>query len=285
MKYIHHLVALSFAGLLASCSGGDEPECPVFMQPSSIIADGAEGGNQAFEYDSYGRIVKWALKYNDNNMVVAQYQYPDDNTISVHAEEVLPTGRRHYDETIRLVNGRAVESEGTFIYSQPDDAWELRKTYRLEFEYDPSNHLNAVKHMEVTGIGDDVSPSAWEKPWTWENYLIWEDGNLKEFQDFGGHSSVYHTTRYDYSIYAVEYPVIVPNVINSVHHLPVFMQGYFGLNSVNLVKSSSLFDENGSLSYSSSYTYEFEQARITEYVETTSWYSGPVSYKVNWTAR
>lgn len=281
--------ALAFA-LFASCSNNDDPEYPIFMQPSAITTTNAYGDNQAFEYDDYGRVVGWHLKSNNSNDETAydaQYSYTDNNTIHIVSEESSNENKRYYDETIQLINGRASKSEGTFI-SYVGGKPESRKTYRLEFEYDASNHLTVIKHSEVVGIGDEIKESAWNKPWAWENYLIWEGNNLKEFQDCIGKTSVYWTTKYDYSIEASDYPVIIPMVINNTHHVPLCMQGFFGLNSVNLVKSFTVTDYKGNVSFECQYTYKFEQARIVEYTQTSSYntaYSNTITYNVNWIDR
>lgn len=290
MKQLIHPILFCFLAFFTSCSTNDEPEYPIFMQPSSITTNDVKGENQTFGYDDYGRIIDWSLKQNrpsDATIYTAQYSYPSDNTIHIEAEVSWLNQKRCYEETIQLVNNRASNSEGTFIYYE-DDLVVLKKTYRLEFEYDPSNHLTIVKHSEVVGIGEDIKDGAWNKPWAWENYLIWEDGNLKEFQDYNGNSSVYQTTKYDYSIEAVDYPIVIPMVINNAHHLPLFMQGVFGLNSVNLVKSFSIIDYEGNTSLTRLYSYMFDQARIIEYTETTNHntgFSNPITYKVNWIER
>lgn len=290
MKHLLYPIFLCFLAFFTSCSTNDEPEYPIFMQPSSITTNDVKGENQTFGYDDYGRIINWSLKQNrpsDATIYTAQYSYPSDNTIHIEAEVSWLNQKRCYEETIQLVNNRASNSEGTFIYYE-DDVVVLKKTYRLEFEYAPSNHLSIVKHSEVVGIGEDIKDGAWNKPWAWENYLIWEDGNLKEFQDYNGNSSVYQTTKYDYSIEAVDYPIVIPMVINNTHHLPLFMQGAFGLNSVNLVKSFSITDYKGNTSLTCLYSYMFDQARIIEYTETTNHntgFSNPITYKVNWIER
>lgn len=290
MKHLlHTFCALAFA-FLTSCSNNDEPEYPIFMQPSTITTTDANGDNQSFLYDDYGRIVDWSLKPNnpdDATIYTAQYSYPNDNAIHIVSEESWLNQKRCYEETIQLINGRASKSEGTFSYYEEGNVI-LKKTYLLEYEYAPSNHLTVVKHAEVVGIGADIKDGAWEKPWSWENYLIWEDGNLKEFQDYQGKASVYETTKYDYSIEAVDYPVVIPMVINNAHHLPLFMQGVFGLNSVNLVKSSSVTDDKGNISFERQYSYKFEQAHIVEYTQTNSYntaISNPITYKVKWIDR
>ncbi len=274
--------------ILASCASNEEPDYPVFMQPLSIQSMDANGDNQTFEYDDYGRIVSWKCISNNPNASTsysAHYSYPDENTIKVTAEELWLNQQRSFEETIRLKNGRASKSEGTFIFSL-EGTPELQKTYRLEYDYLPSNHLNSVKHSEVVGIGGDIKNNAWDNAWKWENFLIWENGNLKEFQDYQGNSTVSQTNKYEYSIYAVAYPIVIPMVINNAHHFPLCMQGVFGLNSVNLVKSVSTFDNNANLTLSLQYSYEFEQARISEYTQTlfsNSVFSNPVTYTVTWT--
>lgn len=288
MKLLSILFAVLCLFVLAACSSCEEPECPVVMQPASIQTVDATGDNQTFEYDDCGRIVSWECVSNNPNSSTsysAHYSYPDENTIKVTAEELWLNQKRVFEETIQLQSGRASQSEGTFFLLQAGDV-QARKTYRLIFDYLPTNHLNAVEHLEVMGIGDEIKDSAWDNAWRWTNYLIWENGNLIEFQDFHGTSKSYQSTKYEYSAYGGSYPVIIPIVINSIHHMPLCMQGVFGLNSVNLVKSASLFDDNANLIFSRQYSYEFENARISKYTETrltNSASSTPVTYTVAWT--
>ncbi len=280
--------------ILVSCSSNEEPDYPVFMQPSSIQSVDANAINQTFEYDEYGRIVSWSCTTNSPNdpaSYSAHYSYPDENTIIVSAEEILPLEQRIIEESIHLMNGRASTSEGTYKANIHAEAWtkQLLKTYRLAFEYLPSNHLNVVEHSEVLGIGDDIKDDEWHKPMKWENYLIWENGNLKEFQDYQGSSNSYQSTKYEYSGEAVSYPVVIPMVIKFAHHLPLCMQGVFGLNSDNLVTSASSFDKNGDLYLSRQYSYDLDDANISKYTEiynfTGSVFSGKVTYNVNWTEK
>ncbi len=274
--------------VLASCSNNEEPDFPVFMQPASIQSTDANADNQIFEYDDYGRVIAWdcvSLRPNDSGAYSAHYSYPDENTIKVTSEEVWLNQRRIFEEYIHLTNGRASKAEGTYIYSV-DGNQVLRKSYRLEFGYLPTNHLNTVEHFEVMGIGDEIKANAWDNAWRWMNYLIWEDGNLKEVQDYQGSSTSWQSTKYEYLKYAVAYPIVIPMVINSAHHMPLCMQGVFGLNSVNLVKSASTFDNKANLTRSIEYSYEFEEARITKYTQitfTNSLISNPITYTVTWT--
>jgi hypothetical protein len=285
MKQLSILSYIFIYCILASCSSNDEPDYPVFMQPLSIQSVDVRANNQTFEYDDYGRIVAWNCTPNnpyEADSYSAQYSYPDENTIKVTAEEVWLDQRRFFEESIQLNNGRASKAEGTFIFSENGNQG-LRKTYRLIFDYLTTNHLNSVEHIEVVGIGDDLKDNAWDNAWRWMNYLIWENGNLIEFQDYQGSSSTYQSTKYEYSENRVSYPVIIPLVINNAHHLPLYMQGVFGSNSVNLVKSATSFDNNDNLYLTRQYSYEFEQDRISKYTETVN--SNPVTYTVNWSEK
>lgn len=288
MKQLSFLSSIFIFFILSSCSN-EGPDYPVFMQPSSIQSADANAENQTFEYDDYGRVISWSRISNNPNDPIsysAHYSYPDENTIKVTAEEVWLNQQRFFEESIQLKNGRASKAEGTFIFSE-DGNQILQKTYRLVLNYLPTNHLNTVEHLEVVGIGDDIKDDAWDNAWRWMNYLIWEDGDLKEFQDYQG-NTYYQSTKYEYYEDKVSYPIITPVVINNAHHMPLFLQGVFGSNSVNLIKSASSFDRNNNLYLSRQYSYEFEEARISKYTETlftSSVYSNPVTYTVNWTER
>lgn len=287
MKHLLSIFSLSLFAIFTSCSNNDEPEYHVFMQPASITAIDVNAWSQTFEYDEYGRIVYWTLTSNSDygSAYSAHFDYTDANAIKVTSEEDYINGdKRYFQEIIRLINGRASESEGNFIIELNGNP-QLRKTYRLAFEYDNANHLTVVKHSEVYGIGSDIKDNAWDNSWCWENYLIWEDGNLKEIQDYQGHTSLYQTRKYGYSLYAVEYPIIMPVIINSEHHTPLIMQGIFGAKSVNLVEGVTVLDNDGNLQLSRQYTYRFEDARIVEYSETSLYntaFSNSISYSINW---
>lgn len=283
MKYLFSALPLLLSAILVSCNDKDSPEYPVFMQPSSFISQDSEGYDQTFEYDEYGRIVNWTHKSNNldpdsRENDKADYSYPNDSTIVIKANYSYFDVDRYYEETIRLKNGRASKSDGIFIGG-------IRKTYSLEYEFDLQNHLTAVKHTELVGIGDEITNWSAQKPWVWEDYLIWENGNLKEFEDFYGKTYVYKTTKYEYFDSTSEYPVIVPMVTGLAHHLPLFMQGVFGSNSKNVYRSMSQTDCLGYI-WDQQYTYTFEESRITEYTKTDSYNSEDsktASYKVNWT--
>lgn len=134
------------------------------------------------------------------------------------------------------------------------------------------------------GIGEEVRDNAWDKAWTWENYLIWEEGNLTEYQDYAGNSKPTSTTKFEYSILATSQPIVIPMLVYA-HYLPLTMQGVLGTNSVNLVELESKLDAKGNLLNSRQYSYELEQARIvgyTEYLVNDNLLSSSLHYNVNW---
>lgn len=261
---------------LSSCTGSDEPDYPVFMQPISITSEDKWGHIQTFEYDDYGRIIAWVEKSNAQGTPTincAYYQYPDNNTIKVFSKNANGLEERYYDETIRLEKGRAIESEGTFD-CVGDASVCIQKTYRLFFEYDQTNHLVAVKHSEVIGIGDKVTDDAWDNAWTWEDYMIWENGNLKEYHNYYGHSSVTYLHKYDYYPTHTDYAVINPLVINCYHHSLLYMKGVFGDNSKQLLKTDECEDFSlNKYNHKSTYEYVLDGTKVTEYTLITPTYT------------
>jgi len=190
-------------------------------------------------------------------------------------------------ETIHLVNGRAESCEGTYICNIDNGTDLMQKTYRLDFYYDMSSHLTSVKHTEVRGIGDDISDIPFNEPWIWENSLIWEDDNIKEFQDMQGHSNVYYTSKYNYTDTKTDFPIVYPDVTNFIHHLPLLMRGFFGTISKNLLARQTRYDKNGNIYLFKKYEYQIENNRIKSYYETESYgtaFSSPILYNIVWTA-
>lgn len=286
-QYINQVIILVAVCIAPSCSNSDGPEYRVFIQPSAITADDAGGSSQSFAYDDYGRIVSWTEEWSWNEKVTARYSYPDANTVLIESEEI--PNMRSYKEIVHLVNGRASHSDGTFVFKQNELTSEIRKTYRLEYGYDFANHLVSVKHSEVMGSGDDIPETAWNKPWVYENCLVWEGDNLVEFQDMLGKPDVYYTTRYKYVETTADYPVIMPvSVINSLHHVPLMMQGIFGSRPKDLISETAQYDRDGNIMLTNRYEYQIDDSHITGYYITRSYGPSalcPIFHNVTWTAR
>lgn len=290
MKLSYPASSLILFAIISSCSDSDN-DTPEYQKSTplltSISCDDVAGGNQAFKYSESGKITEWSIKYSDNEYALARYSYPDDYTILVESEDVFFENTTNWTETIQLKNGRATKSEGTFMRKQNENVL-IMKSYRLEFAYEGGTHLTEVKHSEVVGLNTDT-PSVWDEAWSWENHLMWENGNLKEFENYQGKNVVSETTEYDYYEHAAALSLINPVIINALHHTPLLMQGIFGANSKNQMKSASVFDKDGNFCLSREYTYKCRNdGLIDDYVETTvhnTSASNSILYKVNWATK
>ncbi len=287
MKRLHYIIIVSVIYLITSCSDKDEPDNQAVTWPVSITTEDTSGSDQSFTYDNHGRITTWDTKYTDGEASTC-YSYPNDNTIIIESQERVCNDVRTYMETIHLINGRAESSDGTYIYNIENGSDLMQKTYRLDFYYDTSNHLTSVKHTEVRGIGDDISNIPFNEPWIWENRIIWEDDNIKEFQDTHGNSDVHYTSKFDYTDIETDFPIVYPDVTNSIHHLPLLVRGFFGSISKNLIAGQIRYDNSGNISLIKKYEYRIENNRIQSYYETNSYgtvFSSPILYNVIWTTR
>lgn len=282
MKFLNYVMAVVSIGVCAGCDD-KEDVAEVFMQPASITTEYSNGTCQRFSYDEYGRITVYRLE--SEYSIVADYSYPQDDVIYVESTDEYYPFKRIYTEKIYLENGRAVYSEGSFI-SMINDHSDIQKTYRLYYKYDTANHLVSVKHAEVLGIGDNIRDDAWDNAWEWENYYIWEDGNLVEYQDYDGASYVKYAKKYAYYDDLLGYPVISPVGIGFSHHDPLIMQGIFGSNPVNKLASvtNTGKDKWGNVISSDTYkyTYRYDGDMISGY-NTTNNADVSVSYNVEWT--
>lgn len=281
MNRFQFLFVLAGVLPLLSCSDSDEPKPSATVRLESITSDDYSGDDQYFVYDENGRITQWSYKDSDNEFTAA-YSYPSESEIEVLSVFSSQYTTRTFTESIRLENGRAVASDGTWEVVTSDGLGDINKTYRLEYGYDDSSHLVSIFHSEVVGIGDNISESAWNKPWEWTDYLIWEDGNLKSFQEAYGAQYTKYVTEYSYSQEKAERPVIYPLVIFD-YHIPLQMQGVFGRNPKDLIETSVKSDRDGNEVVKESYDYTIEENRIVEYWCTRSYGTpAPIQYFVNW---
>ena len=257
-KLYYLLISLIFV----SCSN-DEPEPEIFMQIASITN---EDGSvcQQFSYDSYGRIVTYRSMYPAETVTV-EYEYVSDNQIRISTKDVnfdrngIYDLVRTYQDNLYLENGRAAYCEGIFCQTDQDKTT-IEKKYRHEFSYTSSNLLNVVKWTEWNKEGDVWTE---DKPWTWENFYYWENGNLVKIDDFNGNSypSVTYTINYT-DIAGVQN--IVPIPLGRYQYIPLQFKGVFGAKSVSLISAIHRDDSLNGIT-STSYRYEFVGSRITQY--------------------
>lgn len=259
-KLYYLLISLIFV----SCSN-DEPVPETFMHIASITNEG-EYISQQFSYDSYGRIITYRSIYPTETVTV-EYEYVSDNLIKITTKDInfsrngIYNVVRTYQDNLHLENGRAVYCEGIFCQTEQDKT-SIEKKYRHEFSYTSSNLLNVVKWTEWNKEGDVWAE---DKPWTWENFYYWENGNLVKVEDFNGNSypSVTYTINYT-DVAGIQNVVPIP--IGRYQYIPLQLKGIFGAQSVSLISEVHRDDSLNGIT-STSYRYEFAGNRITQYQE------------------
>ena len=238
MKKLYYLL---ISLIFVSC-GNDEPEYETFMQIASITN---EGGyiSQQFSYDSYGRVVTYRRMYPTETVSV-EYEYVSDNLIKITTKDI------NFDR-----------NEGIFCQIEQDKT-SIEKKYRHDFSYTTSNLLNVVKWTEWNKEGDNWAE---DKPWTWENFYYWDNGNLVKAEDFNGNSypSVTYTFNYT-NVTGVQNVVPIP--MGRFQYIPLQLKGIFGAQSVSLI-SEVHRDAPLNKATSTSYRYEFNGSRISKYKE------------------
>ena len=270
---------------MTGCSK-EEPSHEVFMQIKSIICDTGSDNSQ-FTYDSYGRIISYKRVCNNESYVIT-YEYVSDDLIRITTKDVIKdlslTQDGYYNDAIRTIidelhleKGRAVSCDGLFSLAG-GDKYSFEKKYRLEFGYTLDNLLNWIKHTEWYKSGDDWVE---DRPWTWENYYYWEDGNLVKIEDYSWHS-------YPYITYSLKYgdtskvQNVVPIPMGGLQYYPLQLKGFFGPMPISLITEIDQSDTSNGKHIITTYQYNLTERRITKYVES---HNGSESnkYSVHWT--
>lgn len=274
-----NLLLLIFTAVcLVSCSNQDDPDPEIFSQVAEI-SNGHNTLSQKITYDSYGRVVEYSAFYPTES-VSAKYTYTADNLINIHTQDVIfgQNGAsdivRMYEDELYLENGRASYCEGEFTSNDTGSLYQ--KKYRHDFTYTTDNHLNTIKWTEWNKRGDNW---AYDKPWTWTNYYVWENGNLIEVEDFLGNSKPSYTYKYTYSTIS-QVRNIVPIQFGRFQYYPLQLKGIFGLQPQNLIIGMEQ-TTNGGASYKTDYKYKIEDGRIINYSVTQNGTSD--AFSVVWT--
>lgn len=258
------ILFLFLTPVIAGCSN-DEAEPEVFMQVASIVNEG-NSMSQRISYDSYGRVTSYKCLYADES-VKADYEYVSDSLIRITTKHVIfgQNGAtdiiRTFQDELHLNNGRAIACDGIFSTTEDGDT-PFEKKYRHEFNYTSGNLLNTVKCTEWSKNGDKWAE---DKPWTWENYYYWDNGNLVKIEDYQGNSSPFHTYTLKYTdITSVRNVVPIP--MGRYQYIPLQAKGIFGSQPVNLIseiQNTSIINGTSSTSYE----YKVADRKVTEYQE------------------
>lgn len=262
--------------IFSSCSNNDEPETDVFTQVAEIT--NGDNNTQSISYDTYGRVTKYVITGNEDK-VIATYSYPSDDLIKIHTEETITWGKnnsttRSFDDEVYLENGRADYCEG--IFATDEFGTIFQKKYRHDFSYTAGNHLNVVKCTEWNKNGDSWN---YKKPWSWENYYIWEDNNLVSIEDYAGSEKPKYIYNYSYSsVSGIQN--IIPLHFGRYQYYPLQLKGYFGSNPENLIEGVESIVPNMPV-IMSYYEYVIDKNIITGYSETRD--DSSKQYSVSWT--
>lgn len=276
MKYLFSSYLISTLLIFVSCSNNDEPAPDVFTQVAKIT--NGNNDTQSITYDSYGRVTQYVISVNEDE-VIATYSYPSDDLVEIHTEHTISWGKndqstRSYDDKVYLENGRADYCEG--IFSTDEFGTIFQKKYRHEFSYTAGIHLNVVKCTEWNKNGDDWD---YEKPWSWENYFIWEDNNLVSIEDFAGNDKPTYIYNYSYSsVSGIQN--IIPLHLGRYQYYPLQIKGYFGYTPENLIEGVESVVPNMPV-IKEQYEYVIDKNKITGYSETRNGESE--HYSVSWT--
>lgn len=263
--------------LLSSCSNNDEPVPDVYSQVAEI-SNGESSQN--IYYDDYGRVTEYVVTFRDET-IKSTYTYISDDLIKIHTEYIIhgflngADAVTEYDDEFYLENGRAKYCEGIYSSNRFIDGTLLQKKYKHEFIYTSGNHLNVIKNTEWNKKGDSW---AYDKPWSWENYYIWENNNLISVEDCNGKQTPQYIYNYSYSSISG-----VQNIL-AVHYgrfqyFPLQLKGYFGSQPQNLIIGiENIRPDNPTTK--TSYEYNILDNKITDYTETRG--GNTTNYSVRW---
>ncbi|MDE7420351.1 MAG: hypothetical protein K2N35_09080 [Muribaculaceae bacterium] len=270
---------------MTGCSK-EEPSHEVFMQIKSIICDTGTDNSQ-FTYDSYGRVISYERACKNESFIIT-YEYVSEDLIKITTHNVIKdytmSQDGYYEDAIRTIidelhleKGRAVSCDGLFSEAG-GDMYSFEKKYCLEFGYTLDNLLNWIKHTEWNKSGDN-----WEedRPWSWENYYYWEDGNLVKIEDYSRHS-------YPYITYSLKYgdtskvQNVVPIPMGGLQYYPLQLKGFFGPMPISLITEIDQSDTSIGKHIITTYQYNLTEKRIANYIES---YEGRDSniFSVQWT--
>ena len=258
------LLLIFTAVCLVSCSNQDEPDPEIFSQVAEISND-HNTLSQKITYDSYGRVVEYSAFYPTESLS-AKYTYTADNLINIHTQDVIfgQNGAsdivRVYEDELYLESGRASYCDGIFRSNDVGSLYE--KKYRHDFTYTTDNHLNVIKWTEWNKNGDDW---AYDKPWTWENFYVWENGDLIEVEDFSGKNKPFYTYKYSYSSMP-DVQNIIPIHYGRFQYYPLQLKGIFGLQPQNPIIGVEQIIDNGT-TYKTDYNYNIVDGKIVNYSE------------------
>lgn len=275
MKYF--IIILLIPLLLSSCSNNDEPMPDVYSQVAEI-SNGES--SQYISYDDYGRVTKYVITFPDET-VKSNYTYISNDLIKIHTEHILhgflngEDAITEYEDELHLEDGRAKYCDGIYSTNKLGGGTVFQKKYKHEFIYTSDNHLNVIKNTEWNKNGDSW---AYDRPWSWENYYIWENNNLISVEDCNGKQTPQYIYNYSYSSISGVQNILAVH-FGRFQYFPLQLKGYFGSQPKNLIIGMEATCPNAPTT-NISYEYNIKDNKITDYIETQG--GNSTSYSVRW---
>ncbi len=247
----------------------------------SQVAEISNGeSSQYISYDDYGRVTKYVITFPDET-VKSNYTYISNDLIKIHTESILhgflngEDAITEYEDELHLENGRAKYCDGIYSTNKLGGGTVFQKKYKHEFIYTSDNHLNVIKNTEWNKNGDSW---AYDRPWSWENYYIWENNNLISVEDCNGKQTPQYIYNYSYSSISGVQNILAVH-FGRFQYFPLQLKGYFGSQPKNLIIGMEATRPNAPTS-NISYEYNIKDNKITDYIEIQG--GNSTSYSVRW---
>lgn len=271
--------------LFMTACRNEEPSHEVFMQIESIISNTGSDNSQ-FTYDSNGRVTSYMRVCNNESFIIT-YEYVSEDLIKITTHDVIKEASMNQDgnyidvirtvkDELHLENGRAVSCDGLFSWIEGEKNT-VEKKYRQEFGYTRDNLLNWIKWTQWNKSGDNWDE---DRPWSWENYYYWENGNLVKIEDYSGHAYPYITYSFKYGD-ASGIQNVVPIPMEGLQYYPLQLKGFFGSMPIRLITEIDQSDTSTG-NHITTYQYNLTERRITNYLESNE-RGESNQYSVQWT--
>jgi len=289
MKQFLFFLSIITLILPTSCSSNEEPHISSCRIPLTVTGLEPSDYCESFDYNTNSQVIEWTIS-TSNQLFQSKYKYYNDNkTVIIETTDFDGVLVREYHETLTVDNNKAFSSKGTFRHYDKDNRLLLEKAYELYFDYDATNHLTSVRHIEynIDMDGNIIS----DKPWEWVDYMIWDDSNLVKIEKKQGASYIKQSVQYSYDNTPAGYKLILPGAPTDIlHHSPLIMQGFFGENSQKLPSCIDFIQKginDNAIIYKrkTTYVYLFEDDILTGYIEnldSTNPYYTPTQYRIMW---
>lgn len=263
MKRLFLSLPMLLIMVLTSCSEKEDPT-PEAAAPERLAAISGDNQTVEFFYDNFGNVTRWTHNC-DGDRTQANYNYSISGAIILRTLRTYksdPVYKTLHDETMYLNgDGLAEYTEGTYILYH-DMKPETKKRFHTDFIYNDLGQLITIRFSEWRQDGD-----GWEDtPWTWENSLEWEAGNIVRYTDYLGNSKPFNEYQYTYyggitvTVNPVVFPIIRPE------YTPLQLAGYLGRQSREQVKEVTITEMSGNTQIEK-YSYDFSSSLIDTRIE------------------